>query len=188
MQVPIQISFRHMDHSDALEADIRDKAKKLEQFHHQVISCRVVVEPSHKHKHKGNLYQVHVDVRVPGKEIVVSREPDKNHAHEDPYVSIRDAFDAVRRQLDDYSRIQNKKVKAHEVAPHGRISELVPGENYGRITTPDGRDIYFHRNSVLGADFEKLEIGNEVSFSEEMGDEGPQASTVHVLGKHHIVG
>ncbi len=188
MQVPLQVSFRHMDHSDAVEADIREKAAKLEQFHHQLISCRVVVEPAHKHKHKGNLYQVHIDVRVPGKEIVVSREPDLNHAHEDPYVSIRDAFDAVRRQLDDYSRVQSNKVKTHEVMPHGRISELVPSQDYGRIITMDGREIYFHRNSVLGAELDKLEIGDEVTFSEEMGDEGPQASTVHVTGKHHIVG
>lgn len=72
--------------------------------------------------------------------------------------------------------------------PHGRIVELYPAEDYGRIQTPDGRLIYFHRNSVVETDCENLEIGSEVRFVEEMGELGPQASTAHPVGKHHIVG
>lgn len=113
MQSPLQISFRHMDHSDAIEAKVRDRAMKLEKFYQLITSCRVVIEPAHKHKHKGNLYQIRIDVNVPGKELVVTREPDEHHAHEDIYVSIRDAFDAMRRQLEDYSRIRRGKVKTH---------------------------------------------------------------------------
>jgi ribosomal subunit interface protein len=188
MQLPLQITFRHMNPSPQMEADIREKAEKLDQFYDQIMSCRVVVESHHQHHHQGNLYHVRVDVTVPGKELVASREPGQHHAHEDVYVAVRDAFDAIRRQLEDRARERRQDVKTHEPVPHGRISRLMPDEDYGRIETADGRDIYFHRNSVVNADFDKLEIGNEVRFDEEAGDKGPQASTVHVVGKHHIVG
>lgn len=187
MQIPLQITFRHMEHSDALEANVRKHAEKLDQFYPHIMSCRVVLEPAHKHKNKGNLYQVRIDITVPGKELVVTREPDEKHAHEDMYVSIRDAFDAMRRQLQDFSRVQRGDVKSHELTPFGRVSTQVPMEDYGTITTPDGREIYFHRNSVVGARFNDLEIGSEVRFVEEDGERGPQASTVYAVGKHHIV-
>lgn len=188
MQSPLRITFRHMKHSDAVAANIREKAEKLDQFYENIMSCRVVVEPAHKHKHKGNLYQVRLNVTVPGNELVVTREPDQHHAHEDIYVSIRDAFDAMRRQLEDFARVQRGNVKAHETPPHGRVSQLTPTENYGTITTSDGREIYFHRNSMVASDFDDLEIGTEVRFAEVQGEQGPTASTVYIVGKHHIVG
>ncbi len=178
VQSQLQISFRHMEHSDAIETKIRERAKKLDKFYDLIMSCRVVVEPAHKHKHKGNLYQVSIDVTVPGKELVVTREPDEHHAHEDVYVSIRDAFDAMRRQLEDYSRIQRGKVKTHEVPPHGRVSRLMPEENRGIISTPEGREVYFYRNSVANAKFTDLAIGDEVRFSEEQDEEGSHATAV----------
>ncbi len=188
MQLPLQITFRHMDTSEAVEADIREKAEKLNQVFDHIMSCRVVVEQSHKSQNQGNIFHVSIDVTVPGKELVVSREPGVNHAHEDVYVVIRDAFDSMRRQLEAYGQHLRKEVKSHEIPAHGRISLLVPYENYGRIDTADGRDIYFHRNSVVNADFDKLDIGFEVRFDESQGDDGPQASTVYLIGKHHIVG
>lgn len=129
MQSPLQINFRHMEHSDAIEAKIRERAEKLDNFYEHITSCRVVVEPAHKHKHKGNLYQVRIDVNVPGKELVVAREPDEHQAHQDIYVSIRDAFDAMRRQLEDYSRIHRGKVKTHETPSSGRVSRLEQDED-----------------------------------------------------------
>ena len=101
---------------------------------------------------------------------------------------MSDAFREMQRQLQDYARKQRGKVKEHEVPLHGRVISLVPYEDYGKIETPDGREIYFHRNSVLDDAYDKLEVGNEVRFVEEMGEQGPQASTVQVVGKHHIAG
>jgi len=187
MQVPLQITFRHLDPSDAIEADIRERAQKLELFSDDITSCRVVVEAPHQHHHKGRIYTVTVDITVPGGEIVASRHPDKHHAHEDAYVAIRDAFNAAKRQLEDYVRQRRGKVKLHESPPHGEIMRLVPDEDYGLIKAHDGREIYFHRNSVLDEEFDKLEIGMSVHFTEEQGEEGLQASTVHVEGKHHVV-
>ncbi len=188
MQLPLQITFRHLEASEALENNIREHAAELDQFFDQIMSCRVVVESSHKHHHQGRLYQIHIDVTVPGKELVASREPGQHHAHEDAYVAISDAFDAIRRQLEDHARKQRGHIKTHQVPPHGKVSELVAAENYGRIQTADGRDIYFHRNSLLNSNFDELKVGMEVRFDEEPGNLGPQASSVNLIGKHHIAG
>jgi len=188
MEQPLQITFRNDLHSEALEADIREKAAKLDQFYEKVMACRVMVEAPHNHHHRGNLYHVRIDLTVPGGELVVKRAPKEHHAHEDPYVVLRDAFDAMRRKLQDYARKQRGKVKVHEIPAHGKISEMTPWKDCGRIQTSDGNDIYFHRNSVVDGDFDSLEIGDEVSFSEELGEEGLQASTVHIVGKQHPVG
>lgn len=188
MQRPLQITFRNMDASSAVEADVREKAAKLEEYHDHIIGCRVVIEASHHHHHKGNLYQARLDITVPGHEVVVSRSRDQHHAHEDVYVAVRDAFDSAYRQLEDLARKVRGDVKTHETPPHGKIAELVPSEDFGRIQTPDGRLVYFHRNSLINADFDTLAEGDEVRFDEESGEKGPQASTVRVVGKHHIVG
>jgi ribosomal subunit interface protein len=185
MQVPLEIRFHNLEPSDAIEAAVRQRAEKLEQFAGDIVSCRVTIEAPHKHHRRGKLYGVKVDVRVPGSEIVASREPDAHHAHEDVYVALRDAFDAARRQLQDYVRIRRAKVKTHEAPPEGRVVALNRDEDYGRIATPDGREIYFHRNSVVDADFDRLEPGAAVRFDEEAGDEGPQATSVRLIGKQH---
>ena len=187
MQLQLQITFRNLDRSEAVEANIREHAEKLETYYDHITSCRVVVEVQHKHHQHGNHYHVRVDVTVPDAEVVANREPDEHHSYTDVYVAIRDAFDTIRRQLEDYGRRQSRQVKAHEIPPHGRIAELYPAEDYGRIATSEGTLVYFHRNSVVDGDFDKLQIGAEVRFAEEMGERGPQASTVHVIGKHHIV-
>jgi ribosomal subunit interface protein len=187
MKMPLQIAFRNLDRSEAVETRIRERAEKLETYCDRIMGCRVVVEAQHKHHHRGNHYHVRVDVTVPDAEFVASREPDEHHAYTDVYVAIRDAFDAIRRQLEDYVRRQDRRIKAHAAPPHGRVAELYPAEDYGRILTHDDRLVYFHRNSLVDAEFEKLTIGAEVRFSEEQGELGPQATTVHVVGKHHIV-
>jgi ribosomal subunit interface protein len=176
-----------MDHSDFVEAAVKQRIEKLERFASEIMRCKVTVEAPHKHHHKGNVYRVTLDVHVPGTEILVNRDPSKDHSHEDVYVAIRDAVNAASRQLQDYVRVKRGKVKSHEVPLHGNVSEIDLERNFGRISTPDGRQIYFHRNSVLDAKLEELTPGMEVRFDEEPGDKGPQATSVRVIGKHHIV-
>lgn len=188
MQIPLQITFRHMDTSPALEAKIRERADELDRHYPNIMSCRVVVELAHHSHHQGNYYNVSINLTVPGHELAVSQNPGKHDARDDAFVAMRDAFDAAQQQLTELSRKMQREVKHHEVPPHGRINVLLPTQDYGRITTSDGRDLYFHRNSVTNADFDKLEEGMEVRFSEEMGEQGPQASSVQIVGKHHIVG
>jgi ribosomal subunit interface protein len=186
MQVPLEVHFRNMDASQAVEAAARENIAKLERLAATIISCRVTIEaPPHRH-HQGNLYTVSVDLRYSGGEAVANRAPNAKQSHEDVYIALRDAFNAARRQLQDGIRVRRGNVKHHEPPNHGTIVALDKRANFGRIGTPDGREIYFHRNSVLNAKFDALEIGAEVRFDEEAGDKGPQASTVHVVGKHHV--
>ena len=117
MPIPLQISFRNMDPSPAVEERIRKKAEKLERFHDRIIGCTVVVEAPHRHHHKGKLYSVRVDISVPGKDVVVDRAKPTDHAHEDVYVAIRDAFDAAVRRLEDQSRKMRGSVKTHAGRP-----------------------------------------------------------------------
>ena len=104
MEKSLQINFRNLEHSDAIEASVRKYADKLTQLNSEVSSCRVTIESPHKHQYKGKLYHVVIDVKVPGKELVVSRTPDDEHAHEDVYVAIRDAFNAAHRRIQQYTR------------------------------------------------------------------------------------
>ena len=188
MQLPLQITFRHMESSDAVTARIRERAGELERFFDRIISCRVVVECRHPRRQQGNLFRVRIDLKVPGREITVGRDPAAHKAHEDIYVAIRDAFDAARRVLEDHVRERRGEVKLHAVPEHGRIARLLPERDGGFILTSDGNEIYFHRNSVANGGFDKLAVGDEVRFVAQHSESaaGPQASTVVPLSKHHL--
>jgi ribosomal subunit interface protein len=110
MQRPLEIRFHQMDPSPAVEARIRDKAAELERFSDRITGCRVVVEKEHRHHHKGNLFRVRIEIDAPGKELAVTRTGPRDHAHEDVYVAIRDAFNAAVRRLEDRVRERDGKV------------------------------------------------------------------------------
>ena len=111
MKLPLQITFRNMQSSEAVESKVKQRATRLERYFENILSCKVTIEAPHKHHHKGSIFQVNIDVSVPGKEIVVSRERGLNHAHEDVYVAVRDAFAAARRQLEEYAKSRLGKAK-----------------------------------------------------------------------------
>jgi cold shock CspA family protein len=176
MPVPLQITARDVSLSEAAEVEIRAKAADLETYYDGITGCRVVVEGPGRH-HRTAPFTLRIDLRVPGAELVVDRQ-----ANTDLYVAIRDGFDAARRRLEDYARRQRGTVKSHQDAGRARVSQLFPEKGYGFLETPDGREIYFHRHSVLHPGFERLTIGTEVRFAEEAGDKGPQASTMTIIG------
>lgn len=185
MQIPVEITFKEMERSAAVEARIRELAAKLERVFDRVVRCAVMVETPHRHQHKGRQYHVRIRLTVPGGEIVASHDPGPNESHEDIYVAVRDSFNAAKRQLEDYSQkvLERGVPRTRNGAEHGRITFLDDQGAWGWIEPDDGRRIYFHRNSVLG-NADELEVGDEVRFTEEMGDKGPQASSVHPLGVH----
>ena len=189
MQVPLQISFRNMHPSDAVEARVREKAARLEKYFDRIISCRVIVEAPHRHHRKGKLYTVRIDLTVPGRELVVTRNNSEDHAHEDVYVALRDAFNAAARQLEDHARKARGEVKTHETPLAGKVARLFPQQGYGFVELTDGREIHFHQNAVVSGQFEKLNVGAEVRLvvAYDESPHGPQASTVTPIGKHHIV-
>ena len=113
MQLPLQISFRNMEHSPGIEATIRQRAARLDTFASRITSCCVVIEPAGKHHEYGNQYEVHINISLPGGEVVATREPGRHEEYKDVAIAIRDAFDAAARQLKDYVRRQRGDVKAH---------------------------------------------------------------------------
>lgn len=190
MELPLNVTFRGMESSPAIETDIARYMEKLERRFGRIMSCRVVVQAPHKRQQKGRLYRVSVDLKVPGREIAANSTGPKDHAHEDMHVAIRDAFEAVERRLQDHARKAQGATKVKEVPLHGRIAQLIAEEDYGFIRTSDGRDVYFHKNAIVDGAFEKLETGQEVRLviAEGEGEKGPQASTVKPIRKHHIAG
>lgn len=187
MQIPLQIVLDPHVPPEA-RGQIEAAAETLEHFHDRITSCRVAVStPDHRH-HEGEIYEVHMTVRIPGhREIVVSHKPGNKHEREHLHVAIARAFHEARRQLQDAAREKRGDVKTHEAPAHGRISKLFAGDGYGFITMGDGQDVYFHRNSLINGNFEALSVGADVRFTPEAGENGTQASSVTLIGKHHIV-
>ena len=175
MKLPTQIVFRDLARSEAIESAIREKVDRLDTYCDKIMACRVTAAVISRHKHQGKLYNVRVDLTVPGSEIVVNRDN-----AEDIYVAIRDAFDHARRKLEDFVRRQRGDVKSHEQEAHGRIARLFADAGYGFIEDADGAEYYFHRYNVVHPDFDALAIGDEVVFLAEAGGEGAQANHVHV--------
>jgi cold shock CspA family protein len=183
----IDVSFTRVGPSAAIEARVRREAAKLARFHPRIMACHIVVATPHRHTHKGKIFFVRLRLAVPGGNIWINREAALNHAHEDVYVAIRDAFAAATRRLEDHARRLRGQVKQHVAPPHGVVLRLFPEEGYGFLRSSDGEEIYFHRNSVVGNKFDSLRAGSEVRFVAVPGAQGPQASTVRLVGKHHIV-
>lgn len=181
MEHPVQITFRGLEPTDALTKAVEDRAYELEQYFNKIQSCKVVAESSHRSHRQGNLYHVRIRLAVPGEEIVVSRDPAEHAQNEDMYLAINDAFKETVRRLEDYVRRRRGWVKEHAVPPQGRVVKIFPDEGYGFLEDAQGREIYFHRNSVLDGAFHRLEVGSEVRFAEETGEKGPQASSVSLI-------
>lgn len=171
-----------MDPSEALEAEVLRRCEWLARFYPRIMGCRVAIEAPHRHHKRGLLYRVRIDLTVPGAELVVGRDPPEHLAHADVYVAVRDAFRAARRALMDHLRKVRGEVKEHVPVPMARVARLFdePGGRYGFLETSDGRDVYFHEHSVLDG-WDEIRVGDVVRFVEELGDKGPQASTVELI-------
>jgi ribosomal subunit interface protein len=173
-----QVTIRDMPSSLALDSLIRRHIEKLNRFYKRIMSCRVVVEHAQKHKHQGKLYNVRIDVTVPGKELVVNRKKDQ-----DIYVTIRDAFKAIERQLEEHSRKRHGRVKSHNDLLHGHVARLVSQEGYGFIEGTDGNEYYFSLTNVSYPQFKQLNIGDAVEYVGETQGEGRQA--LHIIRERH---
>lgn len=172
MQVPVQVTFRDVKHSQEVTDHIYEKSEKLNQFSENMISCQVVVEFASKHLQTGSLYNTRIVVNAPGKELVSTR----NH-NENMYISIRDAFDDMARMLEDYSRILHGKVKHHPPIIEGVVARMFD-KGFGFIETANGDEYYFNKDHVVHPKVRSLRVGEHVRFVEHMGDEGMQARRV----------
>ena len=177
MQRSIQITSRDFALTPATRELIEERTAALELYFGRLTGCHVVIEaPVHHHRH-GGPFDVRLDLRTPGGELSVNKQ-----SADDLAVAIREAFAAARRRLEDHLRELRGEVKSHDLPSLARVVRVFSNEGYGFLETSDDREIYFHRNSVLGEHFDDLEPGMMVRFREEQGEKGPQASTVALVG------
>ena len=178
MKLPLQIRFLGLEPSEAVEAAARHKAEKLDHFHPDLMSCRVTIELSDKHRHQGRAYAVRIDVTLPGHELSV----DRVH-HEDVYVALRDAFDDMTRQVEDQWRRTRGHEKLHVTPLHGEVVRFADDGRSGYIRTPDGDEYWFGPDNVADGPFEHLTLGSAVQFLPDLAGQGRQAKRVS-RGKH----
>lgn len=179
-EFPFQLTFDGVPRAAALEEEVRGHVAHLPRFHPRIHGCWVVLGKAENRHQRGNRWRVLVRVAIPGNDVVVSRTPPRAE-HEDPYLAIADAFRAVERKLEDAIRVRRGEVKRRQdELLEGRVVRLA--DDHGFIASEHGEEVYFHRNSIIGGEFDALQVGEPVRFAEEEGIEGPQASTVHPGG------
>lgn len=187
METPAQIDFQGMAPRPAVHEAVTRHIEQLEERFGRITACRVVVKGPGYHHQTGGLYAINVHLAMPhAKDVTVSHTTQNDERYADITFAINDTFKRARRQLQDRVRRLQRKVKQHEPSPVGRVARIDPSGEFGFIDTPDGREIYFHRNSVLNDGYQRLKPGTAVAFAEEAGEKGPQASTVRLLGKHSL--
>jgi cold shock CspA family protein len=187
METPVQIDFQGMDAQPDVQAAIAKHVAQLEDRFGRVTAGRVVLKAPGGHHRTGGLYEIHIRLALPeGREVNIGHTRQNDERYSDLNFALNDAFKRARRQLQDQVRKLQGQVKHHDGPPIGTVSELDPLGEFGFIETDDGREIYFHRNSVLNGGFAELKVGSRVTYAEEMGDKGPQASTVKLMGKHSL--
>jgi cold shock CspA family protein/ribosome-associated translation inhibitor RaiA len=187
MQTPIEIDFQGIAGTPVVRDAISKHVDELEQRYGRVTACRVVLKGPGEHHKTGGLYEINIHLSLPnGREVNIGRTAQADERHSDLTFAINDAFKRARRRLQDHARHLQGQVKRHEDQPAGTVVRLDASGEFGFLETSDGREIYFHRNSVLDGGYSRLAVGSRVTFAEEVGEKGPQASTVKLLGKHKL--
>lgn len=184
MQTPLELVFKDVTPSDEIKALVAEKAAHLETFFDGITSCHVYIRAPHGGQRTGNLYQITIEVRVPGDELVVRKNQNDVAKHEHLRVAVRDAFAAMALKLKSWKDQIRGDLKVHDGPSQGKIVEIHPNKDYGQIIATDHRLVYFHRNSVVGADFDDLQVRDAVELVVQADESaiGPQASTVRPIG------
>ena len=184
MQTTPELIFHDVDRSQWVENYILERVQRLDRFADGITSCRVSLTRDQASHHKGNRYSVMVEVRTPPNHDLAARKGKiiRDLQAQLPAL-INHAFGAIERQLKKTAELRRGEDKRHDGQPHGIIEKLFD-EGYGFLRAlDDDRQVYFHRNSVLHGDFERLAIGTEVRFTPQDGEQGPQASSVQIVAK-----
>jgi cold shock CspA family protein/ribosome-associated translation inhibitor RaiA len=188
LQVPLEIAFHNIESSAWAEQEIRARVADLERLYDRLTSCRVRIDQRAKDRSGTIPPVVHIELGIPGRsDLVVSHEPDhllRKYRHPDLHKAINEAFRIAARQLVDLKGQRDGRSKdAHHDAGNqslGQVAEITPEQDFGFLMTKEGGLLYFHRNSLLCGDFDRLERGDEVHYNEDMGDTGPIATKVRV--------
>lgn len=155
------------------DAYLANRIERLRYFYPRLMAVRVSLDAPEGHHRKGGPYSVNIHVELPGADAHVTRQSAR-----DLHVAIRNAFNAAQRQLEDTIRRQRGDVSPTVRPLRGKVLRTYPERGYGFLQSEDGHEVYFKDSSVLAGKFELLQEGAVVHYHEEMGDEGPQASSV----------
>jgi cold shock CspA family protein/ribosome-associated translation inhibitor RaiA len=187
MQTPVEIDFQGLKGNEKLRACVLKHVAVLEQRFGRITACRVVIKaPSERHR-TGGACEITIRLSLPqGREVDIGRSEKPDDRHADAVVALNDAFKRARRRLQDHARRMRGHVKSHDAPPIATVKRFDEVSGFGFLETEDGREIYFHKNSLLDGGSRQVAPGTRVTFFEEMGDKGPQASTVKLLGKHGL--
>ena len=187
METPAKIDFQGTVLNEHIRQAVVAHIAALEKRFGRIISCRISVGgPSARHRNGGQ-YEIAIFLALPdGREVTIDRTADEDERFADPAFAVNDAFKRARRRLQDEVRRMRRDIKAHAEPPLATVAGIDRTGGFGFLKTTDGREIYFHRNSVLDGGFDKLDAGQRVVFAEEDGEKGPQASTVRIAGKHGL--
>lgn len=187
MKVPPEITYRDVEKSQAIDTLIQEKLDKLERVCDYIGSCQIAIEKTHDRPSSGSPYRVRIDLTVPpGHEIVADSQPSGDQQYVELHTVVRDAFSRAERQLKELTSRQRESEKSKRHHGHyatALVTKIFPDQDYGFIKTLEGEDVYFHRNSVLQGDFDRIEIGTGVRFVATQGDMGLQATTVQIVNK-----
>jgi cold shock CspA family protein len=187
METPVHLDFQGMNADDVIRQSVLKHVAVLEERFGRITACRVVVKAPGEHHRKGGLYEINIRLSLPqGREVDIGRTATEDERHADLAFALNDAFKRARRRLQDHARRMQGHVKTHDHEPTATVERLDGVAGFGFLETADGREIYFHRNSVLNDAFSRLTPGTRVAFAEEIGKKGPQASSVRLLGKHGL--
>ena len=187
MQTPVEVDFQGLEAKPELRSAIDKHVAQLEERFGRVTAGRIMLKAPGGHHRTGGLYEITIRLSLPdGREVNIARTPQGDERHSDLNYALNDAFKRARRQLQDQVRKLQGQVKQHDGPPIGTVARLDASGEFGFLETGDGHEIYFHRNSVLDDGFAKLNVGARVTYAEELGDKGPQASTVKPMGKHSL--
>jgi ribosomal subunit interface protein len=189
MQTPAEITWHNMDPIPHVAKRIDHRIERLEKFFGRITRCHVVVEAPHQRRRQGNQYEVRMDVTTPGGQFSIDRRPGDDHAHTDILVAVRDAFDAMERQLRRWNDEHSGRPEVRAAPLQGRIAEIDLNAESGQIAATDGRLVYFHRNSVVGGKFDKLSAGDTVELVVDRGEDavGAHASTVRPIAAQRFI-
>jgi cold shock CspA family protein len=177
--IPLQITFRGLDPSQAVETAIRRRVVRLEQFGPQITRLQVTVHMPQQHRHRGNYYAIRIDITTPTGELHVTGDPSLEGAQKDFQSVLGNAFDAATRELESAAQ----RGPGGAQLPRGRVTRIFPEQSYGFLTSAEGEDVYFNQDSLQGASFAQLSVGSEVTFTinPEDADQGARAASVCLL-------
>jgi cold shock CspA family protein/ribosome-associated translation inhibitor RaiA len=171
----VRIDGRNLEILPEWREKIEEELARLQKhYHNPILHARVeIIGTAH---HRLGAFEVHLVVSIPGDTITLMRQGDM------VMPLVVEAFDVLDRRLAEHAQVVQQQIKTHEeVAQHGRVVRLFPDDDYGFIESDEGLEVYFHAHAVKKGKFSHLMPGTPVKFTQEAGDQGPQAIWVQAL-------